>query len=130
MSNISSHVGDMVCFRLLAAQITATQADEALYRVPFNAQVVKLVGFCAAIGGTTVMTDLDFVVENGTTDICAAIPVVDSSAIVTGATVVVDPTSGQETLSAGDILHLDSTVTGGNSPTADGAGVDVWCVRT
>ena len=109
-------------------QITTTTADVATLVVPCKCRILTIYGGVHAAGGSTIMTDLDLTVENGSTDInSTALAVVNSSAVTNTANT--NPDSGQDDLAAGDVLHLDATVTGGSSPTADGAYAILWCVR-
>ena len=123
-------VGDVVQFFISAGrQLTATTADAALFRVPFKCRIIAVYGAVAAIGGTVNPTDVDLMIENGTTDILSAqLPAVDGSAIASTppkGTLV----SGQDTLAEDDVIHLDVTITGGTSPTADGVDVWIYAVR-
>ena len=109
--------------------LTTTTADAATLDVPFDCYVHKVQALRPILGGTTVFTDIDIDVENGTTDLTDLLASVDASAVVDG--VEDDPDSATiATLTDGDILHLDVTCTGGGgSPTATGAGAIVWVSR-
>lgn len=120
----------LIPFRLQAKDgLTTTTQSAATYEVPFDCYVHKIQGLRPVLGGTTVFTDVDIDVENGTTDLCDLLAAVDSSTVQTG--VEDDPDSATiATLADGDILHLDVTVAGGGgTPTATGAGAIVWVAR-
>ncbi|MFQ5915377.1 MAG: hypothetical protein ACE5JS_19585 [Nitrospinota bacterium] len=127
---LASGVGDIVEFHLkVARQITATTTDALLFKVPFKCRIVKVIGAVGAIGGTVDPTDVDLMIENGTTDILSAqIAAVDASAIAS-APVTGTVAAGQDALAEDDVIHLDVTVTGGTSPTVDDVDVWVYAVR-
>lgn len=114
------------CFRLRQAEaITASGDDIATYKVPFACRIVLIKAGVEEIDDAT---DVDIDVESGTTDLCDPLAVADSSAIVAGG-VESAPDSGVETLAAGDILRMDVDLTGGSSPTIEGAWAEVWVIR-
>lgn len=114
-------------------QLLTTTADAALYRVPFDCVVVAIQGGVTAIGGSVDPTDVDLMVEKATSDLLSAvIPAVNGSAINAagvGLQGTLVTTQSLLSLAAGDVLHLDVTITGGTSPTVDGAEATVWVVR-
>lgn len=112
-------------------QISQDTTDAALQVVPCDLQVHEIWPLCDSIGGTTVFTDVDVMIENGTTDIMSAeLACVDASAIVGSATTFKVPsTDALSLLSKGDVLHLDINITGGSSPTGEGIGALLVCSR-
>jgi hypothetical protein len=129
-SQLSPGVGDVFVVRLgpTVVQITASGDYICTARVPWKGTILKIQAGVQAIGGTTDPTDVDVDVENGTTDICDLIAVVQSSAIIAGGAEDT-PDSGEEVVAEGDVLHLDVDVTGGSSPTVDGVYADVYIAR-
>lgn len=121
--------GKIICLSLIqAVQLTtaATHASQAQVRVPADGTIVAVEPIAGIIGGTTEFTDIDGMVENGTTDLFAANhALVDSSAIVMSSAPSVE-TEAKKRVAAGDVLHLDLVTTGGSSPEADGFGFNVF----
>jgi len=116
----------LVCLELRqSAAITATTASVVQHAVPFPCRIIRIQAGVEAIDDAT---DVDIDVENGTTDLCDLLAVADGSAIVAGG-VGDDPDVGVEDLAAGDILHLDVTITGGTSPVVTGCYARVWVQR-
>jgi hypothetical protein len=115
-------------------QITTTVAAGTYKVYPgIVGRVIKLMAVPGIHAGTTVMTDLDLTVKKGTTALHGtAIAAVDSSTAAS-TEAVLSPTlvSTAATLALGvdDYLDVTYTVTGGNSPTCDGAGVIVYIAR-
>ncbi len=128
--SLAPGVGDIYCLPIeVGRQVAATLADAQIVKVPFKGRIIKVVGGVGAIGGTVDPTDVDLMIENGTTDILSAlIPAVNGSAIaatpLTGAIA-----SGEDDVAEDAVIHLDVTVTGGTSPTVDGIWVHIWIVR-
>ena len=123
-------VGDIFCLPIeVGRQLAATTTDAQVVKVPFKGRIIEVVGGVGAIGGTVDLTDVDLMIENGTTDILSAqIPAVNASTIAatppTGAIA-----GGEDDVAEDAVIHLDVTVTGGTSPTVDGVWVHVWIVR-
>lgn len=132
---LSPNVGRVFPIKIVhPSQITTTVAAGTYKVFPgVKGRVVKIVGIPGVHAGTTVMTDLDLTVKKGTTALHGtAIPVVDSStAAATEA--VLSPTlvstAATLALAVDDYLDVTYTVTGGNSPTCNGAGVIVYIAR-
>lgn len=115
-------------------QITTTVAAGTYKVYPcVKGRVVKIVGVPGIHAGTTVMTDLDLTVKKGTTALHGtAIAAVDSSTAAS-TDAVLSPslvaTAATLAIAEDDYLDVTYTVTGGNSPTCDGAGVIVYIAR-
>lgn len=125
--------GALECIRLEPGyQLTTTTASAAQWVAPFGGRIVGVRGGVQAIGGSVDPTDVDLDPEIGTVDILSApIPAVDSSTIAAGGLAgTLEDTEAELTFDAGDVLHLDVTITGGTSPTVDGAWCDLYYVRT
>lgn len=125
--------GALECIRLdPGRQLTSTTASAAQWVAPFGGRIMGVRGGVQAIGGTVDPTDVDLDPEIGTADILSApIPAVDSSTIAAGGLAgTLEDTEAELTFSAGDVLHLDVTITGGTSPTVDGVWCDIYYVRT
>jgi len=132
---LSPAVGNVIAIAIThPAQITTTVAAGTYKVYPcIKGRVIKLVGIPGVHAGTTVMTDLDLTVKKGTTALHGtAIAVVDSSTAAS-TDAVLSPTlvATAATLALADTDYLDVTytVTGGNSPTCNGAGVIVYIAR-
>lgn len=113
-------------------QITVDVADAAVKEfVPFKCIVRRVTGTVRAIGGTTPHTDVDVQILKNTTEIVAALPVVDSSAIARPDGTLATVADADLTLDGvDDFLHLKLIdITGGSSPTCDGLVVTVWVER-
>ena len=120
----------IICIPLVDfIQRTATVADVATAIVPCKGRVVAISGWVGTIGGTTDPTDVDLMVEKGTTDLHTLIPAVNSSTDAGPLMATLVTTAASLAVAAGDILHLDITVTGGTSPTIDGIGAHVFIAR-
>jgi hypothetical protein len=132
---LSAGVGNVIkLFIQHPKQITTTVAAGTYKVYPgIVGRVIKLMAVPGIHAGTTVMTDLDLTVKKGTTALHGtAIAAVDSSTAAS-TEAVLSPTlvSTAATLALGvdDYLDVTYTVTGGNSPTCDGAGVIVYIAR-
>ena len=111
-------------------QVTVDVADAAVkQRIPFDCELLGVTGSVRAIGGDVAPTDLDAQVMIDTTEIVAALALVDGSAIARpDGTLAVSGTGLK--FSAGSFCHLKLlNVTGGTNPTADGVQVLVWFAR-
>lgn len=137
MANIplAPGVGDVLCISIRhPVQITTTVAAGTYKVYPgVKGRVVKIIGVPGIHAGTTVMTDLDLTVKKNTTALHgAAIAVVDSSTAAS-TDAVLSPTlvstASTLALAVDDYLDVTYTVTGGNSPTCNGAGVNVYVAR-
>jgi hypothetical protein len=128
---LSPGVGDVIAVPITRfAAVSATTADIATQVAPCKGRVVGISARTEAIGGTTVPTDVDIMVEKGTTDILAsAIAVVDSSTPQTPAMGTLTTTLADLEVADGDVFHVDATVTGGSSPTCTGIEVIVYLAR-
>lgn len=132
---LSPGVGDVLTlFIQHPKQITTTVAAGTYKVYPgVVGRVVKLVGVPGIHAGTTVMTDLDLTVKKGTTALHGtAIAAVDSSTAASTEAVLsptLVSTAATLALAVDDYLDVTYTVTGGNSPTCDGAGVIVYIAR-
>lgn len=122
----SAHVGDSFTIPIVHhAQITADDTGGTTFTVPFKCRIVKANGTVEAIGGGTPFTDVDLKIKHGSTTVCT-LAAVDGSAIVSGG----GNASPDYAIDAGEVLELEIDITGGAStPTADGIGVNLYCVR-
>ena len=123
----------LVCLALpCTRQIAATTADAFTLCPGFRGRVVGAACSVGAIAGTTEVTDVDIMIEKGTTDILAALMApVGSSAIVSGgATGTLSTTTADLEFTATDVFHLDVTLTGGASPTVDDTMAYLFVVPT
>lgn len=129
--DLAPGVGDVIEMSLdCVTQQSATGASIAKSIVPCKGRVVAVSAWVDTIGGTTKPTDYDIIVEKGTTDlISAAIPAVGSSTNAGPQMGTLSTTAATVAVAAGDILHLDGTLTGGASPTVDGIHAKVYIVR-
>jgi len=126
----------LLCIPLAATrQLTgiATTADATTFKPGFAGRVVGISGTCGAVGGTTAPTDIDLMVEKGTTDLLqAALAVADSSAVVSGGAVgTLTATTADLEFTATDVFHLDIAGTAGTSldGTVDDCVAYLWVVR-
>ena len=132
---LAPNVGRVVCIPIIhPAQITTTVAAGTYKVYPgIKGRVVKIIGIPGIHAGTTVMTDLDLTVKKNTTALHGtAIPVVNSStAASTDADLspTLSTTAATVAIAVDDYLDVTYTVTGGNSPTCNGAGVLVYIAR-
>jgi hypothetical protein len=119
-------------------QVSADVAGGAsvVIPMPFKGRVVGAVGEIASIGGGTPFTDIDLTIQNADNSdanmLEAVIPVVNASAIVRTAAVVLGPsdTEASRKFAKGDKIELVIDVTGGaSSPVADGIAVTLFVVR-
>jgi len=133
MSNyidLAPGVGDVIEIVLYSAvQQTQTAADVAKAIAPCKGRVVAVSAWVDAIGGTTKPTDYDIMVEKGTTDLHTIIAAVGSSTNAGPQVGVLSTTAATVAVAAGDVFHLDGTLTGGGSPTVDGIHGRVYLVR-
>jgi hypothetical protein len=126
MANLDPAVGDVYSLDFYwKTQVVSDLTTGPTRKVPFKGRIVKVLGNVDAIGGTTVHTDIDIVIKDGSTVVatCAA---VDGSAIVSGGAIV----ETNHEVDAGDVLEMEIDITGGSSPTADGVSAQLWIVRT
>lgn len=113
-------------------QITVDVADAAVKAfVPFPCTIRRVTGTVRAIAGDVVATDLDVQVLKNTTEIVAALPVVNGSAIARpDGTLATTDAADLAMDGVDDFLHLKLlNVTGGTNPTIDGLSVTVWVSR-
>ena len=131
-TNPSAHVGCMVSIPITHhAQITADDTGGTTFTMPFKGRLISAVGTVEAIGGTTVFTDVDLVVKNGTkSETLCTLAAVDASAIVSGGGTSGPASAGVADFEEGDVMELEIDITGGGgSPTADGITVVLYCMR-
>ena len=105
-----------VTIPLVAARAThADIASAATFKPGFAGRIVGISGVCGAIAGTTDPTDVDIMVEKGTTDLLQAyMAVADSEAVVSGGVVgTLTATTADLEFTATDVLHLDIDITVG-----------------
>jgi len=123
---LASHVGRVVCIPVIhPVQITADVAETVHKVYPcIKGRVVKVVGIPGVHGGTTVVTDLDLLAYVSTTVLHAtAIAAVNAStAASTDAALSPTLTAAAQPIADTDYISVDYNVTGGASPTVDGAG--------
>ncbi len=126
--DMAAGIGSIICIPLYTkTQITATTADIATAIAPCKGRVVAVAAWVKTSASKP--TDLDLMIEKGTTDLHTLIPAINSSTIagpLMGALVTV---AASLAVAAGDVFHLDATVTGGSSPTCDDIYGMVWMVR-
>lgn len=111
-------------------QITADVTDAAVKaKCPLPGTIIGVTAIARAAGGGTPFTDVDVQVMKNTTELVAALPIVDDSAIPAGGAQGTLALSGADLqVAADDYFHLKLVnVTGGAStPTLDGLEVTVW----
>ncbi len=110
-------------------QQSATAASIAKAIAPCKGRVVAVSAWVDTIGGTTKPTDVDLMIEKGTTDLHTLIDAVGSSTNNGPQMGTLVTTAASLAVAAGDIFHLDVTVTGGASPTVDGLHGRVYLAR-
>lgn len=100
-----------------------TTADVARARCPCRGRIVGCAPIYGVTRGTTPFTDLDLMIEKGTTDIFSVVhPVINGSVVGTTEPDVLD---AQREVADGDILALDAITIGGSSPVLVGFGYAV-----
>lgn len=128
-------VGSVVCIPVIhPKQITATVATGThRVRAGVKGRVVKIEAQPGIHGGSTVVTDLDILVKKGTTSLHATvIAAVDGSTAATTDAALspeLSTTAADVAIDVDDYLTCTYTLTGGSSPTIDGAGVLVYIAR-
>lgn len=124
---------DVVPIRLIyPTQVTVDVADAGVKeKVPFACKILGAIGKGRAVGGDVAPTDVDVQVMKNTTELIAALPVVDGSALTAGGTqATLALSDGDLDMAADDFLHLKLiNVTGGTNPTFDGLEVIVYVAR-
>jgi len=121
---------DIVCIPLTdGASRTTVTADVAKAICPCKGTVVAVSAWVDTIGGTTKPTDVDLTVEKGTTDLHTAIAAVGSSTNAGPQMGALSTTAATLRVAAGDIFHLDASITGGASMTVVGIHAQVFVAR-
>lgn len=130
---LSPSVGNVVPVVMIrSTNLTATGSDiTSKGKAPCKGRIVGVHASARAIGGSTAMSDVDLMVEKGTTDILAsAIAVVDGAAVVAGGAYgSLTTTVANLAVEDGDVFTVDATVTGGSSPTCTDIVVTVLIAR-
>lgn len=109
-------------------QVTVDIADAGVKaKCPFKGTVLGVTARARALGGTP-HTDVDLQIMKNTTELVAALPVVDASALTAGGTQGTLALSGADlNVAEDDFFHLKLiNIAGGSSPTLDGLEVTVW----
>lgn len=131
---LSKSVGDVICVPVIhPVQIAADVANTVHKVYPgVVGRIVAIQAIPGIQGGTTVVTDLDITAyKSGTTLNSTPIAAVNSSTAATGATLTatISASATVAKLAVTDYLSVKYDVTGGNSPTIDGAGILVYVAR-
>ena len=132
MSNIPHAAGDLVVVLVQhPKQITADVAA-GVHKVPcpVKGTVVRVQSIAGIQGGTTPVTDLDITPKKNTTSLCSAVlAAVDSSVADEDVEGTLSATAADLACDVGDYFTCGYDITGGSSPTIDGAGVLITIAR-
>lgn len=111
-------------------QITADVAETVHKVYPgIKGRVIKVVGIPGIQAGSVVATDLDIIPYISTTALSAAIPVVNSSTPAATDALLSPTLTGDPEIGEDDYLSCDYDITGGSSPTVNGAGALFYIAR-
>lgn len=128
--DLAPGVGDVIELSLsLHKQVAATTASIARAIAPCKGRVVGVAAWVEQVGGTTVPTDIDIMLEKGTTDLHTIIDCWGSSTDNGPQLGTLSTTAATLAVAKGDIFNMDTTVTGGGSVTIESVQGRVWMVR-
>ena len=129
--DLAPGVGDVMEIALsVGDQQSASVAEVARAIAPCKGRVVGVAAWVERVGGGTLPTDVDVMVEKGTTDLCSAVIDCWGSSTDNGPQMgTLSTTASEVAVAAGDIFTLDTTVTGGGSVTIESVQARVWMVR-
>lgn len=132
---LSAGVGNVVAIPVIHPKQITGDVQETVYKVypGIKGRIIKVVGVPGIHGGTTVVTDLDLLAYKSTTVLhSTAIPAVNASTAASTDAVLsptLTTTAASVAIAEDDYLAVDYDITGGNSPTIDGAGVIFYIAR-
>lgn len=132
---LSAGVGNVVAIPVIHPKQITADVQETVYKVypGIKGRIIKVVGVPGIHGGTTVVTDLDLIAYKSTTALhSTAIPAVNASTAASTDAVLsptLTTTAASVAIAEDDYLAVDYDVTGGSSPTIDGAGVIFYIAR-
>lgn len=131
---LAAGVGDVVAIPVIHPVQIGADVAETVYKVypGFAGKIVGVQGIPGIQGGSVVATDLDLTFYKSTTALnSTALAAVNSSTAATGAslTATLSATEAQLQIAATDYISIDYDITGGTSPTIDGAGAIFYIER-
>lgn len=128
-------VGSVVCIPVIHPKQIAADVAAGVHKVfpGVKGRVVKVTGIPGVHGGTTVVTDLDLTVKKNTTSLHASVIAAVDSSTAAATDAALSPTlsgaAADVAIDVDDYLTVHYDLTGGSSPTIDGAGALVYIAR-
>lgn len=132
---LAPSVGHVVCIPVIHPKQIGADVAAGTHKVypGIKGRIVKVVGIPGIQGGSTPVTDLDLIVKKNTTSLhSTAIAAVDSSTAASTDAVLsptLSTTAATVAIAVDDYLTVDYDITGGSTPTIDGAGALVYIAR-
>ena len=129
--DLAPGVGDVITIPLSggADPQSASVASLGKNIAPCKGRVVGVAAWVLRVGGGTLPTDVDVMIEKGTTDLHTIIDCWGSSTDNGPQMGTLSTTATEVAVAAGDIFHMDTTITGGGSVTIQAVEGMVWMVR-
>lgn len=132
---LDASVGNVVAIPVIHPVEIGADVAETVYKVypGIKGRIIKVVGIPGIQGGSVVATDLDLTFYKSTTVLnSTAVAAVNSSAAASteaALTATLTTTAASVAIGVDDYISIDYDITGGTSPTVNGAGAIFYIAR-